>query len=436
MYKRTVGRPMSRQQAIGQVILGERRPASPWTHKFILVSLFVIVCGCGGVNLNSTNTLYATPGSVTFGTVAIGKSGAASVSLQNRGIAPVVVSNLNINEQSFSAKGNTLPATIAPGATYKIAIQFNPAASGIANGQLSVGTGTTSLGATKISLSGSGTPGITGLKCNLASVSASATDSCSVTLNAAAPTGGLSVGLSSSESAVILPATVNVPANSTSVSFNASVSAVSAAQSATLTASATGSSSSFALQLIPGGPILSFNSTGISFGTTALNTPVTQDLVLTASGNLPVSVTSAALAGAGFTIPGATFPFTLNPGQTATLHLQFNPKTVGAATGQLTVNSNSVVDNGAAIKMSGTAVAYEVQLNWNAPGSDAVTGYKVYRATGASSTYQLLTSAAVSETSYTDTTVQSGDVYDYIVESVDGSGGVSSPSNTTTVAVP
>jgi ASPM-SPD-2-Hydin domain-containing protein len=167
-----------------------------------------------------------------------------------------------------------------------------------------------------------------------------------------------------------------------------------------------------------------------------LNTPVTQDLVLTASGNSPVSVTSAVLAGAGFTIPGATFPFTLNPGQTATLHVQFNPKTAGAATGQLTVNSNSVVNNGAAIKMSGTAVAYEVQLNWNAPSGDAVTGYKVYRATGASATYQLLTSSAVSETSYTDTTVQSGDVYDYVVESVDGSGGVSSPSNTTTVAVP
>src|SRR5208282_5427251 len=225
MYKRTVGRSMSRQQAIGQVIPSEQRPASPRTHKFILVSLLVSVCGCGGVNLNSTNTLYATPGSVTFGTVAIGKSGAASVSLQNRGIAPVVISNLNVNEQSFSAKGNTLPATIAPGATYKVAIQFNPAASGTTNGQLSVGTGTTSVGATKISLSGSGTPGITGLKCNLASVSASATDSCSVTLNAAAPTDGLSVGLSSSESAVILPATVTVPANSTSVSFNASVSA-------------------------------------------------------------------------------------------------------------------------------------------------------------------------------------------------------------------
>ena len=436
MCIRRVGRLLGRQQSMSQIFPSEQRPASLRNHKFILLSLLFSLCGCGGVSVKNTNALSATPGSVTFGTVAIGQTGTANVSLQNRGIAPVQVSTLNINEQSFSVSGNTLPATIAPGATYNVAIQFKPSASGPTSGQLVVGTSVVSLGATKIGLSGAGTPGITGLKCNLSTVSGSATDSCSVTLNAAAPTGGLSVNLSSSASAVILPASVTVPANSTSVNFNASVSTVSAAQAATLTASATGSSSTFALQLAPGGPILSFNSTGISFGTTAVNTPVTQDLVLTASGNLPVSVTSAVLAGAGFTIPGATFPLTLNPGQTATLHLQFNPKTVGAATGQVTVNSNSVVNNGAAIKMSGTAVAYEVQLNWNAPGSDAVTGYKVYRATGGSSTYQLLTSSTVSETTYTDTTVQSGDVYDYIVESVDGSGGVSSPSNTTTVAVP
>jgi fibronectin type 3 domain-containing protein len=126
----------------------------------------------------------------------------------------------------------------------------------------------------------------------------------------------------------------------------------------------------------------------------------------------------------------------LNPGQTATLHLQFDPKTVGAAAGQLTINSNSVTNSGAAITMNGTAVAYEVQLNWNAPSSASITGYKVFRSTGGGSIYQLLNSSAVSDTSYTDTTVQSGDVYDYIVVSIDSSGSASSPSNTTTEAIP
>jgi hypothetical protein len=436
MCIKEVGVPLSRQQGTKQVFPSEKGPASLRTHQFILLSLLLGLFGCGGVNLKNTNTLSATPSSVTFGTVAIGKTAAASVSLKNLGIVPVEVSNLNTNVQSFSVIGNTLPTVINPGASYNVAVQFNPAATGPIDAQLVVGTGASSVGTTKIALSGSGTPGLAGLNCALSSVSTEASDSCTVTLNAAAPTGGLIVSLSSTDSAVMLPASITVPANSTSVTFNASVSTVSAAQSATLTASATGSSSSFALKLVPGGPILSVNSTGVAFGTTALNMPVTQDLVLTASGNQPVSVVSAVLAGAGFTIPGATFPFTLNPGQTATLHLEFDPKTLGAANGQLTIKSNSVVNSVAAIAMSGTAVAYGVQLTWNAPSSNAITGYKVLRSTGGNSTYQLLNSSAVPDTTYTDTTVQSGDVYDYIVESVDASGTVSGPSNTTTVAIP
>jgi hypothetical protein len=47
------------------------------------------------------------------------------------------------------------------------------------------------------------------------------------------------------------------------------------------------------------------------------------------------------LSGAGFTVSGATFPVMLNPGQAATLSVQFDPATVGAATGQLTITSDS-----------------------------------------------------------------------------------------------
>jgi hypothetical protein len=435
MFTKEVGGPTVYQTSTNKVFPRGKSPLWLNILAFIQFSFLLGVCGCGGVNLKTSNTLVASPSSITFGTVALGKSATASVSLQNRGIAPVEISQLNFNAQSFSVNGSsTLPATVAPGATYNLTVQFNPSTVGAASGQLVVGTGTASLGATKISLSGSGAPGLSALTCSLSSVFGSATDSCTITLNAETGSGGLSVNLSSSDAAVVLPATVDVPANSTSASFTAKVSPVISPQSATLTASEGGSSSSYAVQLGPDGPFLSLNSTGISFGTTAVNMPVTQDVVLTSSGNQPVSVASAILAGAGFTIPTATFPLTLNPGQTATLHVQFDPKTVGSDTGQLAINSNSL--GTAAIGLSGTAVAYEVQLNWNAPGSDVVTGYKVYRSTGGTSNYQLLSSSVVSETTYTDTSVQSGDAYDYMVESVDASGKQSGPSNTTTVVVP
>jgi fibronectin type 3 domain-containing protein len=45
-------------------------------------------------------------------------------------------------------------------------------------------------------------------------------------------------------------------------------------------------------------------------------------------------------------------------------------------------------------------------------------------------------SSVSSQTAYTDMTVQSGKNYDYVVKSVDSSGVESTPSNTTTVAIP
>jgi hypothetical protein len=47
------------------------------------------------------------------------------------------------------------------------------------------------------------------------------------------------------------------------------------------------------------------------------------------------------VSGTGFTVSGVTFPITLTGNQTATLTVQFDPTTAGAATGQLTLTSNS-----------------------------------------------------------------------------------------------
>lgn len=403
--------------------------------------LFLIsyLCGCGGVELKNTNTLSVSPNPITFGAVTVGQIATANVSVQNRGLAAVAVSQLNTSSASFStAVQSALPITIAPGATYNLTVKFAPTTAGAANGQLELVTNQSGGSTAAISLAGSGTPAVTSLACNLSSVSGSGTDVCKVTLNVPAASGGLVVNLTSSDSAVSMPASVTVPANATTVQFNATVSTVSSAQSATLTASASGSSSTFAVQLVPNGSVLTFNSTSISFGSTALNIPVTQTLQVTAAGTLPVSITSAVLSGTGFTIVGATFPITLNPAQSATLNVQFNPKSLGAASGQLNLSSTALTNSSAAVSLSGTGVAYEVQLAWNPPTdtSDPVAGYKVYRSTAGSSAYQLLNSATETDTAYIDTTVQSGTAYNYMVESVDTSGTVSQPSNATTVTIP
>jgi fibronectin type 3 domain-containing protein len=122
-----------------------------------------------------------------------------------------------------------------------------------------------------------------------------------------------------------------------------------------------------------------------------------------------------------------------------TLQLQFDPTTAGALTGQITITSNSTTGSTAVVALSGTGtgVAHEVDLSWNAPTSspDPVAGYNVYRATGSGS-FVLINSSPDATVAYADSTVVGGAVYSYQVTSVDSSGVESVPSNQVTVTVP
>ncbi len=186
-------------------------------------------------------------------------------------------------------------------------------------------------------------------------------------------------------------------------------------------------------------PQLTISATALSFGSVTVNTATTQSLTLTSSGTTPVTVNSAAITGAGFTIVGGSFPVTLNPTQTLALQIQFEPTTTGAVTGQLTISSNSTSGSTTAVALSGTgtAAAHEVSLSWDAPASSPVPveGYNIYRATGGGS-FALINPAPVTAVSYVDSTVVSGTTYTYEVMSVDSSGVQSIASNEITVTIP
>lgn len=121
-----------------------------------------------------------------------------------------------------------------------------------------------------------------------------------------------------------------------------------------MTASAGSMFASFTLQLNAAMMALSISATNVAFGDVVVNTAAIQPVTLTSTGTVPLTINGATLTGAGFTLPGAAFPATLNPGQQVTLNIEFDPTAVGAATGQLTITSNSSTNGTAVVDLTGT----------------------------------------------------------------------------------
>jgi len=380
--------------------------------------------------------------SLSFGNVAVNTSATKSLTLTSTGSATVNINGATMSGAGFSVSGASFPLALNPGQTLALNVQFHPTNAGSVTGQLTINSNSSTNPTAVINLSGTGTvttPALSSLTCSNATMTSSGTDACSVVLSSAAPSGGFNVTLASSSTLVSLPSSITVPANATSASFGATVSSFSSTQTVTLTASANAISKSFALQLNAATATLSINASSVSFGSVVLNNPSTQAITLTSTGTGPVTVNSASVTGTGFTVSGSAFPVTLNPGQALTLSVQFDPTTTGLVSGQLTIKSNSSVNPTVVIGLSGTGAPHEVDLTWNAPATgsgDPIAGFHVYRALSGSSSYQLVNSASDVQTSYADTTVQSGNAYDYIVKSFDASGMESDPSNTTTVTIP
>ncbi|HUN82740.1 MAG TPA: choice-of-anchor D domain-containing protein [Terracidiphilus sp.] len=388
----------------------------------------------------STPTLTVSSTMVAFGNLTVGQTATKTVTLSSTGTAPVTISGLSIVGSLFTSSGITTPLTLNPGQSATLTLSFYASQVSNFTGVLTISSNS-STGNLVVNMTGSGVaaPGVlNGVSCGNASLTGAGSDACTVSLNAAAGTGGLVVNLASSSSAVSVPASVTVLAGATSASFTANVSAVSSAQSVMLTATSGSVVETFSIQLNTGTASISVNSSSVAFGDVVINTPATQSITITSTGTSAVTLNSATASGSGFSVTGITFPITLNPGQSATLNIQFDPASTGAATGNVTITSNCSGGGSTVISLSGTAEPHEVALSWNAPTSstDPVVGYNVYRTISGGSSYQRLNSSPVTQTSYTDTTGQSNVSYEYYVTSVDSSGNESTQSNLTSVTIP
>lgn len=240
-------------------------------HSFFLSCILILFSGCAslamsgcvggqiiGANTNaSAGSLQASPNNVSFGSVPLGTTTSASITLVNQGSAEVKVSQVTLAGQSFAVSGaGDLPIMVAAGHTFNLSVSFSPTTPGTASGVLTIASDAAANGTLVVELSGTGTaadainpPELSSFSCVSGAVTGSATDSCTIALSSPAASGGFTVSVASNNGAVTVPATVTVPAGATSTSFTATITAVTTAQTVTLTAGAGGVAETFALQL-------------------------------------------------------------------------------------------------------------------------------------------------------------------------------------------
>ena len=183
---------------------------------------------------------------------------------------------------------------------------------------------------------------MTTLQCSPASIASGATSSCTLTMSKAAPTGGSSVALSSNNAALTVPASVTVAAGATSGAFTAKAGTVTANQTATVTASYSGSSTTAAVTITSTPATM----TPLQCSPTSIASGATSSCTLTMSKAAPTGGSSVALSSnnAALTVPasvtvaaGATSgAFTAKAGtvtanQTATITASYSGSSASSA---------------------------------------------------------------------------------------------------------
>jgi hypothetical protein len=183
--------------------------------------------------------------------------------------------------------------------------------------------------------------------------------------------------------------------------------------------------------------LLNASTASLSFGSVNVGSTSVLGVTFTNAGNSNVTVSGVSISGAGYTASGVSTGQILTPGQTATLNVTFTPASAGSLPGSANVTSNAT-NSPATIPLSGTGaqpVSHAVTLNWSASTS-SVSGYNIYRSAVSGGPYSKMNSALITTTSYTDSAVQAGQTYFYVVTSVDSTGTESTFSNEVSATVP
>ena len=424
--------PTTVGSASGSISISSNAPNSPMT---------IALAGLG-----TQPGLAASPTAVNFKGVVVGNSATASINLSNTGNAAVTVSQATASGAGFTIIGSPAGQTIQPGQSVRFTAQFSPTSVGSTSGSVSVASNAPNSPLT-IGLSGTGTqPQIAAIPSSAPFGSVAVGNSNSQTITV---TNGGTANLVISQGAVTgsgfhisgLSAPLTIPAGS-NATFNAVFTPAGAGTvTGSISLSSDAPNSPYVIGLsgtgVAGTQLLTFNVSSLGFGSVDVGSTSNLSATLTNTGNASVTISASNISGTGFTVSGISPGESLNPSQSLPLTVQFAPTVAGAVSGNLSLVSNAT--NSPAISLSGTGtqqVSHTVGVAWTASTS-SVIGYNVYRGTVTGGPYTTkLTSSPVASTQFTDSALQSGHTYYYVVTAVDSSNVESAYSGQATATIP
>jgi hypothetical protein len=404
--------------------------------------------------------LNVAPAALNFGTVNLGKTSSGTLTLSNLGSKKLSITQIAVVGTGYSINRTSFPITLDAGGKTSVNVSFAPGYAGNATGQLTFDSDARDaslivvLAGTGASTPKAPTPPTT--------PTTPTTPSTPPPTTPTPPTPTVIAPVITSE-----PASKTIPVGqtatfsvantgtapiayqwmkngspiggATSSSYTTPVTTISD-NSSQFTVSVSNSAnsvvSSAAVLTVNGTYILNASTSSLNFGSVDVSSSTQQTVTLTNSGSANVIISNVLISGAGFNASGVSAGTIVAAGKSVTLMATFSPASTGSASGSINIASNA--SNGAdTISLSGTgaSAAHSVTLNWTASTS-SVTGYNVYVSTTSGGSYSRLTSSPVSNTTYTDSNLDTAQTRYYVVTSVDSSGDESPYSNQATAVIP
>ena len=375
-------------------------------------------------------TLTISPNPIYFGNQAIGTSTSLNVALTNGTHGKIKIMSVSSSLAQFYYSGPPLPVTLQPGQSMSGTVTFTPTASQTFNGIL---TFTRANGSTiTASLNGVGVQPVAAPSITTQPVSQTVTAgqkaTFSVTANGTAP---LSYQWQKNATAIGGAASASYTTPPTAASDNG-------AQFTVVVSNSTGGVTSSAATLTvnaatPGA--LTPSTTSMNFNNVNVGTNSNLSVNFTDSGSSNITISNVTISGAGFTAVGISNGQIITPGQVVTMTVKFAPAATGSVTGSVTIISNAS-NSPVTIAFSGTGVVvtHSATLTWTE--SATVAGYNVYRGSTSGGPYTKINPSLDPTISFTDTTVQAGQTYYWVVTAVNSSNVESSYSNQIAATIP